>query len=57
MNQWQHPSLQLKRLFIEMRAAQQSVQWTVGILRHFQVFFWHRVFSAPKQNPRPPHRR
>jgi hypothetical protein len=31
------------------------VHWTLGILRHFQTFFWLRVFSAPKENPRPPH--
>jgi len=32
------------------------VQWTAGILRRFQAFFWLRVFLAPKQNPRPPRR-
>ena len=26
-------------------------------LRHFQAFFWLRVFPAPDQNPRPPTRR
>jgi len=36
--------------------AQQSVHWTLGILRDLQVFFWLRVFSAPKQSPRPPQR-
>jgi hypothetical protein len=40
-----------------MNAAEHSVQWMVGILRGFQVFFWHRVFSALKSNPRPPSRR
>jgi len=27
-------------------AAQQSVHWTLGILRHFQAFFWLRVFPV-----------
>ena len=36
-----------------VKTAQQSVHWTAGILRRFQAFFWLRVFSAPKQNPRP----
>jgi len=26
----------------------------VGILPHFQAFFWSRVFPASKQNPRCP---
>jgi len=39
-----------------MNAAQQSVHWTLGILRDLQAFFWLRVFSAPKQSPRPPKR-
>ena len=39
------------------KRAQQSVHLTCGILRHFQAFFWLRVFPAPKQNPRPPTRR
>ena len=30
------------------------VHWTGGIRRHYQAFFWLRVFSAPKQSPRPP---
>lgn len=38
-----------------MQNAQQSVHWTLGILPHFQAFFWPQVFSAPKQSPRPPH--
>jgi len=38
------------------KVAQQSVHWTLGILAHFQAFFWLRVFSAPKQSPRPPQR-
>jgi hypothetical protein len=38
------------------KRTQQSVHWTLGILRRFRVFFWLRVFSAPKQNPRPPQR-
>jgi len=25
------------------------VHWTLGILRHFRVFFWLRVFSAPNR--------
>jgi len=37
--------------------AQQSVQPTGGTLRRFRASFWLRVFSAPKQNPRPPTRR
>jgi hypothetical protein len=36
--------------------AQQSVHWTLGILRGLQAFFWLRVFPAPKQSPRPPTR-
>jgi hypothetical protein len=36
--------------------AQQSVHWTLGILRGLQAFFWLRVFPAPKQSPRPPQR-
>jgi hypothetical protein len=35
-------------------SAQQSVHWTLGILRDFRAFFWLRVFSAPKPCPRPP---
>ena len=38
------------------RAAEQSVHWTLGILRDLQAFFWLRVLSALKQNPRPPTR-
>jgi hypothetical protein len=30
------------------------VHWTLGILRHFQAFFWLRVFPALKQSLRPP---
>jgi len=30
------------------------VHWTLGILRHFQAFFWLRVLPAPKQSPHPP---
>ena len=33
------------------------VRRTCGSLRHFQAFFWLRVFPAPKQSPRPPTRR
>ena len=25
-----------------------------GSLPHFQLFFWLRVYTAPKQGPRPP---
>jgi hypothetical protein len=32
------------------------VHWTLGSLPHFQVFFWLRVFPAPKQSPHPPQR-
>jgi hypothetical protein len=32
------------------------VNSTLGILPHFQAFFWLRAISAPEQNPRPPHR-
>ena len=36
----------IDRFFVTINtAAQQSVQWTVGILRHF------RAFSTPEQNP------
>jgi len=28
------------------KSAQQSVHWTLGILRDFQAFFWLRVFST-----------
>jgi len=38
------------------KAAQHSVHWTLGILPHFQAYFWLRVFSAPRQSPRPPQR-
>jgi hypothetical protein len=44
------------------KVAQQSVHWTLGTaarrdgVPHFQAFFWLRVFSAPKQSPRPPQR-
>jgi hypothetical protein len=38
------------------KASQQSVHWTLGILAHFQEFFWLRVFPALKQSPRPPQR-
>jgi hypothetical protein len=33
-----------------------KVQWTVGILRGFQAFFWLRVFPPPEANLTPPHR-
>jgi hypothetical protein len=36
-------------------AAQQSVQWMVGILRGLQAFFWLWVFSALRHYPSPPH--
>jgi hypothetical protein len=36
------------------QATQNSVHWTLGILRHFQAFFWLRVFSASKHCPHPP---
>jgi hypothetical protein len=39
-----------------IKTAQHSVYWTGEIRRHFQAFFWLRVFPAPKQNPRPPQR-
>jgi len=39
-----------------LNGTQHSVHWTLGILRHFQAFSSLRVFSAPKQNPRPPQR-
>ncbi|MGB7097088.1 MAG: hypothetical protein WBD62_20755, partial [Anaerolineales bacterium] len=39
-----------------IKNAQQSVHWTGGIRRHFQAFFWLRVFPAPEQSPRPPQR-
>jgi hypothetical protein len=35
-------------------AAEQSVQWVVGILPHFQAFFWLWVFSTLEANPCPP---
>jgi hypothetical protein len=38
------------------KVAQQSVHWTLGILRDLRAFFWLRVFSAAKQSPRPPQR-
>jgi hypothetical protein len=40
----------------QAECAQQSVHWTLGILRDLGAFFWLRVFSAPKQSPRPPQR-
>jgi len=30
-------------------SAKQSMQWTLGILRDVQAFFWLRVFPAPTQ--------
>jgi hypothetical protein len=30
------------------------MHWTLGILPHFQAFFWLRVIPAPKQNPARP---
>ena len=45
-----------KSISASMKAAEQSVHWTLGILRDLQAFFWLRVFSAPKQSPRPPQR-
>lgn len=36
-------------------ASQQSQQWICGILRHFQVFFWRRVFSHLRSESRPAH--
>jgi hypothetical protein len=42
--------------FYPIKTAQQSVHWTLGILRDLQAFFWLRVFSAPKQSPHPPQR-
>jgi hypothetical protein len=41
---------------LKQENAQQSVHWTLGILRDLQAFFWLRVFPALKQNPRPPQR-
>ena len=38
-------------------AGYHSVHLTCGILRHFQAFFWLRVFPASKHCPRPPTRR
>jgi len=38
---------------IDIPAAQQSVHWTLEILRDLQAFFWLRVFPAPKHCPRP----
>jgi len=38
-----------------MSAAQQSVQWMVGILRDLQAFFWLQVFPALRHYPSPPH--
>ncbi len=40
----------------QQNAAQQSVHWTLGILRHFRAFSSLRVFPAPRQSPRPPQR-
>jgi hypothetical protein len=39
---------------VNEKFAQQSVQPTGGILRHFQAFFWLRAFPALEANPRPP---
>jgi hypothetical protein len=36
-------------------AAQHRVHWTLGIRRHFQAFFWLRVFLLPSRvHARPP---
>jgi len=56
-----YPLFFCSRVFLQAtslapQAAQQSVHWTLGILRDFRAFFWLRVFSAPEQNPRPPQR-
>ena len=41
----------------KQNAAQQSEHPTLGILRHLrQAFSSLRVFSTPKQSPRPPQR-
>jgi hypothetical protein len=48
----------------KMMAPSSWVHWTLGILRHFRIFFpglsartgWFRVFPAPEQNPIPPRR-
>jgi len=37
-----------------IKVAQQSVQPTGGIRRHFQAFFWLQVFSALEANLVPP---
>ncbi|MCK6569240.1 MAG: hypothetical protein L6Q45_16280 [Anaerolineales bacterium] len=40
-----------------LRAAEQSVRLTGGILRHLHAFFYTQAESCPKPNPRPPQRR
>jgi hypothetical protein len=39
------------------KSAQQSVHPTCGILRHFQAFFWLRVYTALRANPHSAHTR
>jgi hypothetical protein len=40
-----------QQTIFDINATQQSVHWTLGILPHFQAFFWLRVFSAPGPLP------
>jgi hypothetical protein len=35
------------------KSAQQSVHWTLGILRHFQAFFWLQFFSCSQAESTP----
>jgi hypothetical protein len=52
------------KALVGQKVAQQSVHWTLGTAARRdgvphasrQAFFWLRVFSAPKQSPRPPQR-
>jgi hypothetical protein len=54
---FQDGRLFLKDFVASKTATQQSVHLTGGILRRFQAFLKRRVFSAPKQNLRPPTRK
>ena len=43
-----------KACVLSVRPTQRALD--AGDSAHLQAFFWLRVFSAPKQSPRPPQR-
>jgi hypothetical protein len=45
--------LKKKRSHPETNVAQQSVHWTLGILPHFQAFFYASAFSRSDSVPPP----